>query len=115
VTFEEAARKSSAQPPPRNLVAQTMRIEKASSTVFTSLEDGRGVLLNLDSLLYYSLNQTGSMIWRQIEQGKSVTLDDLLSQVCQRYEVTENEARPFLKAFVERLDQLKLVRIDWLK
>lgn len=88
-----------------------MRIEKAPSTVFTSLDDGTGVLLNLDTLLYYSLNRTGASVWRQIDEGKSVTFDDLVSRACDRYEVAESDARRHLGNFVERLEQFKMVTI----
>jgi hypothetical protein len=39
----------------RRLIFILMYIEKLQPTVFTPLDDGTGVLLNLQTLLYYSL------------------------------------------------------------
>lgn len=86
-----------------------MRIEVARSTVFTSLDDGTGVLLNLETLLYYSLNRTGASIWRQIDEAKSAVFDDLVSSVLDRYEVSESDARRYLGDFVERLERFKMI------
>ena len=93
------------------IILISMRIEKSSSTVFTPLEDGAGVLLNLDTLLYYSLNRTGAVIWQQIEEGKTVTLDDLIRTICERFDVDEESARMTLSAFINQLEEFKMVRL----
>ena len=36
------------------------------SVLFTDLDDGTGVLLHLDSKYYYTLNETGSLVWRAL-------------------------------------------------
>jgi hypothetical protein len=87
-----------------------MDIEKASPTVFTALEDGTGVLLNLDTLFYFSLNRTAAVLWQQIEDQRAVTLDELLRSAHERFEVTEDAARPYIIKFVEQLENFKMVR-----
>lgn len=62
-----------------------MRIEKSSPTVFTQLDDGTGVLLNVETLSYYGLNRTGVALWREIEADKSFTIDDLVRATCERF------------------------------
>ena len=89
-----------------------MRIEKSSQTVFTPLADGTGVLLNLETLFYYNLNRTGSVLWQQIEAGKDLTLDDLLRSMCEQFEVDETSARQFISAFVKQLEQLNMIRVS---
>jgi len=89
-----------------------MQVEKASSTVFTPLADGTGVLLHLETLLYYSLNRTGAALWRMIEEKKLVTLEDLVDTTCEQFEVDHDEAQRTLKSFVEKLVELKMVRIS---
>ncbi|HYP28482.1 MAG TPA: PqqD family protein [Blastocatellia bacterium] len=86
-----------------------MQIEKSPSTVFNLLEDKTGVLLNLDTLIYYSLNRTGAAIWQQIEIEKQVTLDDLARYVCEQFAVDEASAREHTRAFVDRLSDLKMI------
>lgn len=87
-----------------------MQIEKASPTVFTSLADGTGVLLNLDTLFYYSLNRTGSVLWQSIEEGV-ITLDELLRITGEHFEVGEEAARPLVINFIEQLEVLRMIRI----
>jgi hypothetical protein len=88
-----------------------MQIEKASPTVFTPLADGTGVLLNLDTLFYYSLNRTGAVLWQRIEEG-AVTLDELLRATCERFEVSEDTARSLVIKFIEQLEIFKMVRVS---
>jgi len=79
--------------------------------VFTPLDDGNGVLLNLDTLLYYNLNRTGAAIWQEIEAGGSArTLDDLIRSTCERFDVDHESARSHIGAFVERLEQFKMIQ-----
>jgi coenzyme PQQ synthesis protein D (PqqD) len=87
-----------------------MRIEKSSQTVFTPLADGTGVLLNLDTLFYFSLNRTGSALWQQIEASNVLSLDDLLRSACETFDVDEPAARPLIGEFIERLEQFKMIR-----
>jgi hypothetical protein len=89
-----------------------MQIEKASPTVFTPLGDGTGVLLNLNTLFYYSLNRTGAVLWQQIEERRSTTLDDLLRDTRERFEVSEDALRPLVIKFIEQLESFKMIRIS---
>ena len=89
-----------------------MRIEKLSQTVFTPLADGTGVLLNIDTLFYYSLNRTGAILWQQIEASSGLTLDDLLRPTCERFDVDEPSARKLITEFIEQLEQFKMVRVS---
>jgi hypothetical protein len=89
-----------------------MQIEKASPTVFTPLDDGTGVLLNLNTLFYYSINRTGAVLWQQIEERRSTTLDDLLRDTRERFEVSEDALRPLVIKFIEQLESFKMIRIS---
>lgn len=89
-----------------------MQIEKASPTVFTPLDDGTGVLLNLNTLFYYSLNRTGAALWQQIEERRAVTLDELLQDARERFDVSEDAVRPLVINFIEQLENFKMVRIS---
>jgi hypothetical protein len=88
-----------------------MRVEKSSLTVFTPLEDGTGVLLNVDTLFYFSLNRTAVALWKAIEIKNSFTLDDLVPAICERFEVDGEAARGEIAAFVEKLEELKILRV----
>lgn len=88
-----------------------MSVEKSSVTVFTPLDDGTGVLLNVDTLLYYSLNQTGAALWKEIEANNSFAPDDLVPALCARFEVSGESARREIAAFVKKLEELKILRV----
>jgi len=88
-----------------------MIVEKSPQTVFTPLEDGSGVLLNLQTLFYYNLNRTGAVLWQEIERSGQPTLTSLIEAVCKRFDVSEEGARQEILAFVERLKEFKMVRV----
>ena len=87
-----------------------MQIEKTSPTVFTPLDDGTGVVLNIETLNYYGLNRTGASVWRLIEDASSVSLEDIVRYVCDKYEVTEDAARIDVRAFIEHLARFQMIR-----
>ena len=78
--------------------------------VFTDLEDGSGgVLLHLESKFYYSLNPTGSFIWKQLEEKEELTEENLLEAVLDNFEVDAEEAKKDLEEFIEDLTREGLV------
>jgi Coenzyme PQQ synthesis protein D (PqqD) len=94
-------------------ILEGMRVEKSSLTVFTPLDDGTGVLLNLETRFYFSLNRTAVVVWREIENANSATtLDDLVRATCERFDIDHDAARREVSDFVERLEQLRMVRVD---
>lgn len=87
-----------------------MRVEKSSLTVFTPLDDGTGVLLNVDTLFYYSLNRTAVTLWKEIEARNPFVPDDLIPTLCERFEVDQEAARREITSFIEKLEELKILR-----
>lgn len=93
-------------------IFRTMIVEKSAPTVFTALDDGTGVLLNLETLLYYSLNKTGVAIWQEIERSEKPAPVDLLAEtICRRFEIDQEGARRGIVTFVNRLAELKMIRV----
>ena len=92
-------------------VLTRMRIEKTAQTVFTPLADGTGVLLNLDTLIYYRLNATACALWQELDSGAASTFDDLLFHTCEVYEVDLERADASLREFVTRLAEFKMIRV----
>jgi hypothetical protein len=86
-----------------------MNIRKACPTVFTSLDDGTAVLLNLTTFVYYSLNRTGAAVWQEIEQKPTVALGDLVEIVHRRFEVDETVATTHLTSFLGKLVEFGVV------
>lgn len=88
-----------------------MLLEKSAPTVFTPLDDGTAVLLNLETLCYYTLNKTGVALWQEIERSSAPTVDLLATALCQRFDVDEEGARREIIAFITRLAELKMLRV----
>lgn len=86
-----------------------MRVEKSARTVLTQLDDGSGVLLNVDTLSYYRINRTAVALWIEIDTNKASTLDYLVRALCERFAVDGDVARKETTAFVERLRELRIL------
>lgn len=90
-----------------------MLVEKSAPTVFTPLDDGTGVLLNLETLFYYALNKTGAAIWQEIERNdKPANVDLLAETIHKRYDIDQEGARRGIVTFVNRLAELKMIRVS---
>jgi Coenzyme PQQ synthesis protein D (PqqD) len=88
-----------------------MLVEKSAPTVFTPLDDGTGVLLNLETLFYYSLNRTGVALWQEIERSSSLSVEMLATAICKRFDVDEEAARRSILEFINHLAELKMIRV----
>jgi len=59
--------------------------------LLTELEDGTGVVLNLETKFYHTLNSTAVTLWKSIEQGAQ-TNADLVSKLVSEFRVEEGQA-----------------------
>ena len=66
--------------------------------------EGGGVLLNLDTAAYHGLNETGTLIWECVGEGRSI--DDLTRDVASRFDdappTIDEELEGFVRDLVER-------------
>lgn len=78
------------------------RITRNPDQVFSEI-DGQVVMLNVKKEAYYTLNDVGSSIWREIERPR--TLKELTSCLTDEYEVSYENCRdeiiPFLNELLE--------------
>ncbi len=82
------------------------RLIKNPSVVCTEMEDG-GVLLDLDTTSYYSLNSTGLEIWNLIDQYP--TVEAIARQLTVQYEVDLAHATESTERVVGNLVRENLV------
>ena len=86
------------------------KIKAQESVIFTDLDDGSAVLLHLDSKFYYSLNETGSFMWQQIEKGNgALTVPKLVEGLCEQFDVEPEQARKDVNDFLDDLSREGLV------
>jgi Coenzyme PQQ synthesis protein D (PqqD) len=79
----------------------------AKHVVFTDFDGGEGILVDLNTRKYYQLNETAMLVWKCLEQGKS--LDETVSEVTTQYEVTTAHARESVRKLLDDLQSYKLV------
>lgn len=84
----------------------SLRIEK--DVVYTDFQGTGGILVDLNTKQYYQLNETGSLIWRGIENGSSV--QDIISEMQSLYEVSVEHAQASVEKLLLSLESRKLVR-----
>lgn len=67
------------------------RFRASSRVIFTPLADGTGVLLDLDSKFYFTLNTTGVAVWRCLLDGDA-NVTRLAAELVERFDVSVDDA-----------------------
>ena len=70
---------------------------------------GEAVILNLQSGVYYGLNETGSLIWNLIQQSKS--LKEIRDVIINEYEIEPALCTDYVLQLVQDLASAGLVAI----
>jgi hypothetical protein len=78
--------------------------------VFTEFDDTEGVLVDLNSKRYYTLNETAMIIWRGLE-GKR-TREEIIRDITDVYDVTPEHAAQSLDNLLSTLQARKLLPSD---
>ena len=76
--------------------------------VYTDFQGTGGILVDLNTKQYYQLNETGSLIWRGLENGN--TLEDIVSEMRTVYDVSSEQAQASVEKLILNLESRKLVR-----
>ena len=79
---------------------------KRCECVSAEVEDST-VLLNLETLVYQSLNKTASAIWSLLAEPR--TTPELVDQLCQSYNVSPEQCRASVDRTLAALQDAKLV------
>jgi hypothetical protein len=86
----------------------TQHVRPYPEVVDTELEGEGAVLLHLESQIYFSLNETGTMIWKAMKQG--LTLQEICHRLQKEFQVGEDQAEQSVLALTRELAQHKLVQ-----
>jgi hypothetical protein len=89
------------------MMSLTQRFRPHPEVVDTALEEQEVVLLQLESMRYYSLNLTGMRIWQGLKQGLS--LEEISRQLQAEFEVEPDRAEHSVLALVTELCEQQLV------
>jgi hypothetical protein len=95
---------------------RTLMIERGAVIVrnprveYRKLAEGGGaVLLNLDTAAYHGLNETGSVIWETVGEGKA--LGDVVPEVASFFEQPPPSLAHEVTAFIQDLVERDLLRV----
>lgn len=86
------------------------RVFRKSGKVAWRMVDDDGVLLNLTTGYYYTLNEVGRFFWESLDGRKK--LSEIHGDLLERYDVDGGEARRDLLELVEDLRKEGLVEAD---
>lgn len=75
---------------------------------FASVEDG-AVVLHMGTKRYYSLNETGTFVWRRLEGG--IAHADIVAQLVDEYDVGIAEAEMAVARLLNELLQESLIHV----
>ena len=83
-------------------------LQPHGDVIATTLLNDETILLHLQTHQYYTLNATGSHIWRSLGAGRSVA--EIAAQLESSFDVKPEEAQQTTLALVEELAQEALVQ-----
>jgi hypothetical protein len=89
------------------MFALTQRLQVREEEVAAKVMDGEAIIINLATGNYYSMDKTGGLIWEMIQAGH--TLDETLSAITARYDVSQEQAQTHLEQLVRELLQENLI------
>lgn len=75
--------------------------------VVTDFDGGEGILVDLNTKRYFQLNETAMLVWRGLEQGKSIS--DIVNDVTASYEVDTAHATNSVERLLDSFQSYKLV------
>jgi hypothetical protein len=85
------------------------RIRINDNVLFQELQ-GEGVLLNLDTGVYFGLDEMGARIWQLFETHK--VLSEIVKALLAEYDVTEQRCAEDLLTLVAEMEKQKLISLD---
>ena len=75
--------------------------------VVTDFDGGQGILVDLNTKRYFQLNETAMIVWKGLEQGK--TLNEIVADFTASYEVEPDRATDSVQRLLDSFQTYKLV------
>ena len=88
---------------------ETMNLLLSKDVIFTDFDGNEGILVDLNSKKYYQLNETAMLVWKGLENGKSVA--EIAAQVTNEYEVSVDHATRSVEKLLTNFQSYKLVTL----
>ena len=88
----------------------TTNLLPCKHVVFTDFDGDEGILVDLNTKRYYQLNETAMLVWKGLEQGK--TVKEIVGDVTASYEVTAEHATGSVQKVVDDFQSYRLVSTE---
>jgi hypothetical protein len=86
-------------------------VRRGERIAFRAYGDGSGgVLLDLDTSLYFGVNGVGALVWELIGSGNDVT--SIINEMRGRFEQTPVDLSDDVLQFLNELEERHLIRIE---
>jgi hypothetical protein len=92
-----------------NMLTTLTKVSPDANVVFTEMENGESVLLHLGTNEYFSLNETGTLIWKGISDD--CNLGEIGKELEKTFDVTNEQATQSVMRLVDELVAQKLVSV----
>lgn len=76
--------------------------------MFTEFDGTEAVLVDLNTKRYYTLNETAMLVWRALEQRRS--LPEIVAELTTTYDVTAEHAATSIERLLASLTAHRLLR-----
>ncbi|HET9527717.1 MAG TPA: PqqD family protein [Pyrinomonadaceae bacterium] len=75
--------------------------------VVTDFDGGEGILVDLNTKKYFQLNETAMVVWKGLEQGKSI--HEIADDITSKYEVAPDNATRSVERILDNFQSYKLL------
>ena len=75
--------------------------------VVTDFDGGEGILVDLNTKKYFQLNETAMVVWKGLEQGKSIP--EIADDITSKYEVALDNATRSVERILDNFQSYKLL------
>lgn len=78
--------------------------------VVTDFDGGEGILVDLNTKKYFQLNETAMVVWKGLEQGK--TVGEIVNDITAKYEVALENATRSVERILDHFQTYKLLSAE---
>ena len=84
-----------------------MNLTPGKHVVVTDFDGGEGILVDLNTKKYFQLNETAMVVWKGLEQGKTVR--EIADDITGQYEIALENATRSVERIVDNFRTYKLL------
>lgn len=77
--------------------------------VVTDFDGGEGILVDLNTKKYFQLNETAMIVWKGLEQGK--TVGQIANDITDNYEIALDKATSSVERILDNFQTYKLLGV----